>query len=343
MAGDDVLWEHDAHQRTDGCVLSPSLVIVRERWTKLVRLDPEDGRVLWTADVRKPWGQPAADASVSVYLNQHSYLQAFDTATGEPRWETDLAGPHGSIFRRPLVVGDAVVIGGSLTDVVALSAQDGRTLWTFDGGGRDPGVPLAGPGRTILVPNPRAERAWLLDAGSGQRLADLPCPARLVAGERSGVAWTGRSFVGVDPSGRIFAVSPDGELTEVLRPRSGVASAPPAVLGDLMLFENERCELVAHSLHTGQEVWRDAIHHRRAELWAVSLPAGRLVVGTAFGQLRFYDVDGTPVGKYTVGQHVNGPLSTTSEGDVLVAVDGRVAAVRAEGGARTHLRSAEVG
>lgn len=321
-----IRWAHDLHHRADiGTILEPSLIIAPDRYTKLSRLDPDDGRVMWTADVRGPWGWLAGDGVVCAYLNQHSFLECFDAVTGAQRWAVELSGRRRQIFGRLLVAGDVIITGGwrrGYSDLIAVSVSDGTVTWTLPTADRLLAAPVPGPEGTVLLPFPEERQAWLVETATGGIIAELLCPAR-------GCAWTGTDFIGTDERGCVIALDLHGDMVELVRHETGIATTVPVVADDLILFEDERGMLSAYRLATGLRLWQDPIHHRRGDLLpAATLATGQLAIGTSFGQLRIYDPDGRLTSKRTYGKRFYADLAATPSGTILAAIDGRIISIQ---------------
>jgi glucose dehydrogenase len=81
-----------------------------------------------------------AVAGGRVFANQGGRgIAAYDAASGEPLWESDLTGDGGVVNIQPLAVGDLVLAAtsslaqpGSRGVLFALDAGDGETVWSFD-------------------------------------------------------------------------------------------------------------------------------------------------------------------------------------------------------------------
>ncbi len=102
---------------------------------------PEDGpKVLWKRDVGTGFSGLAVAAG-RIYTmmaeDDKEYAVAFDAATGEEVWRTEIGALFPSDFgdgprSTPAVAGDNVVVLGSYGDLVALAAGDGARRWALN-------------------------------------------------------------------------------------------------------------------------------------------------------------------------------------------------------------------
>jgi outer membrane protein assembly factor BamB len=102
---------------------------------KLVALALEDGKSIWTSDVRTIWS-PAAGAA-RVFVASGSQLRAFDAATGREQWRTSLDQP---LAVAPVFDTGWLFAGTTSGLLFALRATDGAVLWKID-----LGAPLSAP------------------------------------------------------------------------------------------------------------------------------------------------------------------------------------------------------
>lgn len=55
------IWRRDLHQQPNSrALISKDLIILPERHTRLVRLEPQTGKLVWEAKVQNSWGWLAA-------------------------------------------------------------------------------------------------------------------------------------------------------------------------------------------------------------------------------------------------------------------------------------------
>src|SRR4051794_38904658 len=192
-------------------IITPNLMLVPERRTKLCRISPVDGGVVWASDLQNAFGWLAASDSSCTYLNQHSCLQCFEADNGVERWRVDLSGRHGDIFGHVCVAADCVIVGGwrGYSDIIALSLEDGAVLWTKSTYGRSVKAPVAGPDETLLLAFPEDDESVLVSALTGKEHARWSCPRTDNLPDGSPfVVRHGDSFLCISAQGGILALDP---------------------------------------------------------------------------------------------------------------------------------------
>lgn len=106
-----IVWERDLHQRGlgSGVAIAPGHVVVHERRTRLVSLDPDDGSVRWdVAAGAWPRDLVLAGSYCLVLPQIPSDLLCLDVHTGSLVWRAELARYSGNV----VVTGDTVLAGG---------------------------------------------------------------------------------------------------------------------------------------------------------------------------------------------------------------------------------------
>ncbi|MET8368324.1 PQQ-binding-like beta-propeller repeat protein [Micromonospora profundi] len=150
-----VLWSRLLHLRSNESTLagSPGALVVAERHSRLVRLDPETGASLWDQAVEDCWGTTAVAGECCLYLSQAGVLHCFDMHTGQRRWST----PDLSLRHHVSVAGSVVLLGGwrGYRGLTRLDLTNGQPL-----PGRIPGLT---PGSSLAWPLPVR---WDLPSGS---------------------------------------------------------------------------------------------------------------------------------------------------------------------------------
>jgi hypothetical protein len=215
MDGDVVAWQRDLHMRP-GVMRSRSvdgILITLERTSRLVRLDPRTGDLLWQASISDVWGDLALGTDVCVYLNGQGTMFAVELGSGRVLW----AEPE-RLYQRQLCVAGRVVISGAWRGYRPMQAYDldsGARLWS----GSEPlGTGTHRPAffqDGVLVSYRNTRELFLLDSSSGQvrERWDLPAPVR------SGV--DGAAFRVTAGGGVVFGCEPTA--IAVLEPSNGVS------------------------------------------------------------------------------------------------------------------------
>ncbi|MET8088388.1 PQQ-binding-like beta-propeller repeat protein [Micromonospora sp. NPDC005237] len=105
-----MLWSRPLHLRSGSqamAVASGSLVVA-ERHSRLVRLDPRSGAELWEQRVEDCWGTAVIAGERCLYLSQAGVLHCFDLGNGQRLWST----PGMSLRHYVSVSGSVVLLGG---------------------------------------------------------------------------------------------------------------------------------------------------------------------------------------------------------------------------------------
>jgi outer membrane protein assembly factor BamB len=263
-----------------------------------------DGRRRWSFDTRPERDRDGALGTALAFDQGTLYLatgmaeaMALDPADGKPRWRVDLPAPA----RGALTVADGrAYVTTTENHLLALSVEDGRTLWTYRG---QPTVTMAlglpaaavegdmvvagfGSGElaAIRASDGRAQWSETLSSASGGGLADIAAITALPVIDR----------------GRVFA-SGLGGITIALDLRSGrrlwerdvAASDTPWVAGDWVFLLTTGAEIACLGRDDGRVRWiaglqrfRDERRRRDPIQWAAPILAGgRLLVAGSNAQL----------------------------------------------------------
>jgi eukaryotic-like serine/threonine-protein kinase len=121
------------------------------------------GQKKWDISITLIAGPVLGTNGLMYGVSQAGDLHTWDASTGEPRWETSLAG-FAFGYYGPLVVGpEGHVYANTLTGLHAVDGDTGRLLWTAEGGM----VAVGGDGKVFLV---REEKVRALDSNTGVTL-----------------------------------------------------------------------------------------------------------------------------------------------------------------------------
>jgi outer membrane protein assembly factor BamB len=127
----------------------------------MVAVDVANGRERWTAPMASK--ATVSDGGVYAYTNagdnSHGVVDAYDLATGSPRWHTDVGVNIGPNDAPPAVAGDLVVVSrgtkeptGDEGRVEALEASTGGQRWGVDVSFRARVTTAAALGGSVLIP-----------------------------------------------------------------------------------------------------------------------------------------------------------------------------------------------
>lgn len=165
------------HLNASAMAASSGSLVVAERHTRLVALDPNSGDKRWDRRVEGCWGNLVLAGNRCLYLDQSGVLHCFDLGIGQPSWTRS-----GLRLRRHLsVVGDVVFVGGwrDYHPLSRLSLTDGTPL-PFDGSALAGAGPFAEPlplpdANTVLIAG-AGRPALIMMTASGAVRAEWPLP-----------------------------------------------------------------------------------------------------------------------------------------------------------------------
>ena len=159
-----ISWSVDLGQSTNSAPIVVENVIYMGGHFKIVALDMESGRTLWTRQTSGPVNSSLAAAGDNLYVGllDHSLL-ALDIKTGETRWEfltRDI------VTAAPVVAKGIVYIGSWDHYMYALDAADGNLIWKFRTNGRINNSPAVSDGSLYVTDSTGA--LHVLSARTGQ-------------------------------------------------------------------------------------------------------------------------------------------------------------------------------
>lgn len=197
-----------------------------------------DGRLRWVVPGQPQVAAVAASAAPAasggrvVFALPGAVLTAADAATGASLWTSSVPGVRPGLATAlvrdvtgdPVLWRDQIIAGSSAGRTAALSAEDGRVLWTADAGAMGPVWPVAD---ALFLVSDRNQLVRL-DAASGQTVWSVPLPGYLREGENRGPmhAHHGPVLAG----GRLIVASSDG-LVRLFDPADGGQIGQIAVVG----------------------------------------------------------------------------------------------------------------
>ncbi|MGW5641909.1 outer membrane protein assembly factor BamB family protein [Saccharopolyspora sp. NPDC003752] len=173
----DIRWERRLHQAGSVLALAPGHLVVHERNTRLVSLDPVDGSVRWDVPVGTwPRAVAIAGSRCLVIPQNTDQLLCLDLDSGERVWA---AGPYGFVGHL-VVAGDVVFAGGwrGYTPLRALDLETGRLRWKTDH--REHTVLPLPVGEGLLVGRPGDNIVRLIDQRDARPLTTWTLPQPLV-------------------------------------------------------------------------------------------------------------------------------------------------------------------
>ena len=270
---------------------------------------------------------------------------AVEAATGKVRWRVRTPAPTRGA---PAAVGGRVLVLTLENHLLALSAEDGRRLWTYRGQAVA-AVPLGLPapavdGETVVAGFPSGELVSLrVTDGRVLWTETLSAP---VGARRGGIAdIAGVHALPVISEGRAIAVGQGGTTMAVdlrsgrrLWERDVGGAVTPAVAGGWIFVVSTARELVALGRDTGQVRWVTPLNapspaggrsREPATFGAPLLAGGRIVVpGSGSEALLVNPADGAITGRLRLPGPVTLPVAVAGGTLLVLTTDGTLAALR---------------
>ncbi|MEU8265182.1 PQQ-binding-like beta-propeller repeat protein [Micromonospora sp. NPDC048999] len=227
-----VLWSRPLHLSSglQAMAVASGSLVVAERHSRLVRLDPRSGVQLWEQCVEDCWGTAVIAGECCLYLSQAGVLHCFDLDDGQRLWST----PGMSLRHYISVSGSAVLLGGwrGYHPLIRVALADGRCL-PFDGAAVAGAGPLAWPQPVRWRPEHDSAADAVLIAGTG-----LPKLLMMAASGAVLREWTLPAPVVFPDAGDSYGASNDGRFTFLSGRRTVMTFHP--VRGVQVLWHHER-------------------------------------------------------------------------------------------------------
>ncbi|MEU8424763.1 PQQ-binding-like beta-propeller repeat protein [Micromonospora sp. NPDC048835] len=243
-----VLWSRLLHLRSNESTLATALgvLVVAERHSRLVRLDPETGVPLWERGVEDCWGTTVCAGERCLYLSQAGVVHCFDIHNGQRMWSTPNLGLHRYIS----VTGSIVFLGGwrGYRQLLRLDLTNGQPL---------PGqFPAPAPGSSLAWPLPVRLDPERGSAADAILVATADQAALLLLDARTGVTrgeWSLPEPVRFRDSGIAFSVGEDGRVVFLSGRRTVMALYPGS--GVELLWRHDRDLPLLPPILTGRTLW----------------------------------------------------------------------------------------
>ncbi|MEU8213197.1 PQQ-binding-like beta-propeller repeat protein [Micromonospora sp. NPDC049044] len=243
-----VLWSRLLHLRSSpgALAVASGALVVAERHSRLVRLDPQTGAPLWAQNVEDCWGTTVVAGDRCLYLSQAGVLHCFDLHSGQRTW----SAPRLRLRHYVSVSGSVAFLGGwrGYRPLMRVDLANGELLpGPFPGPASDSSLawPLpvrmdpdrGGTADAMLIATAKQAALLLLDARTGvtKREWSLPAPVRF---PDSGVA---------------FSPSQDGRIVFLSGRRTVMALHPAS--GMEILWRHDRDLPPLPPLLTGRTLW----------------------------------------------------------------------------------------
>jgi len=322
-----VEWERNLHQAgsKSGLVVSTDALLVHERHTRLVRIDPLDGSVRWDVHVGPfPRAITVVGRRCLVLPQNTGQLLCLDMVTGERMWSTDLDRFIGHL----LATEDAILVGGwrGYTPLRVLDMVTGQLRWETDDLVHTVRPAIAGD--SFLIGEPGSSTVALIDRHEFRKISSLSLPQPLVdhddraaftptENHRFRVRCGLRSVVEIQP------------LTEIAREfvvaDRDLGSSAPVHAGGVIWMRDRQSGFAVADSHDGHVLPNVDLPQPPVDQ-VVAVGAGFVVAGT-FGTLFYLDIDGHVIAKETVSRRIRSLHRLGSE-RVLVMTKGTLLAAQ---------------
>jgi outer membrane protein assembly factor BamB len=227
----EIVWSRSLCIRSSATTVAASdVLVVAERHSRLVRLEPRTGALMWEQRVEDCWGTTAVAQGRCLYLSQRGVLHCFELHSGRPIWSR----PGLPLHRYLSISGSVIVLGGwrGYHPLTRIDLATG-TPSPFDSP-YAAGEPLAWPTTVQLRPDTdSAVDAVLLASASRAELRLEDPQTGTVLG-----TWLLPAPVQFPDSGNAFSHSDDGRVVFVSGRRTVMSLHPSA--GVETLWEHER-------------------------------------------------------------------------------------------------------
>lgn len=295
LASGRILWQGDAKtELTAGAGSDGQTTAVASANGTVVAFDErgvEKWRAKATSAVNIP---PAVGAGIVVVRSSDYRIQAFDAATGEPRWDIQRPGPALALkTNMQMIIVDGLVISGLPNGrLMAIGANNGAVQWE--------GTVSVSQGATDL-----------------ERISDVVGTPQIQGPLLCGVTYQGRMVC--------FDISQGGRPVWEHNFSSNTGMTTDA---QQAYAANQRDVVYAFSLVDGHEVWKqEGLRNRRLSAPAVVPQA--VAVGDFEGYVHFLSrTDGKLLGRVQVGgDAIISPLVATSRGVLVQTGNGNLVLV----------------
>jgi outer membrane protein assembly factor BamB len=303
--------------------LTPSLVVVHERSTRLVGLDRWTGSPRWDVSVGTyPRAVVVAGDRCLVIAQNSDQLSCLDVWTGALLWNTDL--PHWS--GHVVATADTVLVGGwrGYTPLMAFDLETGTCRW--ETAHRVDTVLPVPAGEGVLLGAQGGTEIWLIDPRNGEELSRWRLPEPLISGDDRS------AFTPVGPD-RFLArcglksvvdirLSP-AEVREFVRAEADLVSAAVEYTAGVLWLRELRGGYIAVDPAHGRVLWRVDVGQPLIDQ-VVQTRSG-FVVATNNGVLLLLDSVGQVVKRTAVARRI-AALRSAGLGELLVRTKGHLLA-----------------
>lgn len=329
-----------------GPVIASEVVYTVDAWGTVSAHALADGRLRWRADTTPEDGNAvglgggAAVGGDAVYVTTGAAeVLALAVADGAVRWRVRLPQPARGA---PTLAGGRIFVPTIENHLIALSAEDGRRLWTYRAGALTT-IPLG-------MPAPAVEGETVVAGfGTGELVALRVADGRVLWSESVGtgnasladiVGITGLPLI---DRGRVVATGMAGTTIAVdlrsgrrLWERAFGGPTGPVGAGDWVFAVTRNAQALALGREDGRIRWVTDLdpqpEGQRSDFARFGRPmiaGGRILLPSSRGELLLLDpADGSVAGRVSLGSGVTLPMALAGGTLVALADDGTLIALR---------------
>ncbi|MFC3126862.1 PQQ-binding-like beta-propeller repeat protein [Pseudoroseomonas globiformis] len=334
---------------TAGPVIAEGQVFAADAYGQVSAFDLNTGSRRWRFDTRPDDDSTGAVGAGCAFADGTLYVatgmaevMALDPATGKPRWRVGLSAPSRGA---PAIAGSRVFVPGIDGRLTALSAEDGRQLWSY-GSQATPAVPLG-------LPSPAVFEDFLV-AGfpSGELIALRPEDGQIIWTESlagAGLGGLAEIFgvrgLPVIQDGRVYAIGMGGTSMAVdlrsgrrLWERELGGTETPLPVGDWLFLVGGDGTLVAMGREDARVRWITDLNtppegkerdDEPASFAAPILAGGVLILPSSKGEaLQINPSSGQVTGRLSLPGSTTLPGAVAQETLVLLSDNGTLSAWR---------------
>lgn len=331
---------------TSGPVIAGDVVYTVDAWGAVSAHTLADGRLRWRTDTTPEdrgaialGGGAAVGGDVVYVTTGAAELLALAVANGAVRWRVTLPQPARGA---PTLADGRIFVPTIENHLLALSAEDGRRLWTYRGAALNT-IPLG-------MPAPAVEGQTVVAGfGTGELVALRVTDGRLLWSESVGSANASLAdIVGITglpliDRGRVVATGMAGTTIAVdlrsgrrLWERAFGGATGPVGAGDWVFAVTRNAQALALGREDGRIRWvidlEPPAEGQRGEATRFGRPmvaGGRILVPSSRGDLLLIDPAGGAVaGRVSLGSSVTLPMALAGGTLVALADDGTLIALR---------------
>ncbi|WP_376087269.1 PQQ-binding-like beta-propeller repeat protein [Roseomonas sp. CCTCC AB2023176] len=336
---------------TAGPIATADTVFTADAFAEVSAFDLARGGRRWRVDSKPPRESAgvagaglAFDGGVLYAATGAAEVLAMDPSTGEVRWRARTPAPARGA---PTVAGGRIFVTTLENHLLALSTEDGRTLWTYRGQ-QVLAIPLGLPsaavvGETVVAGFPSGELVALRAADGrvqwSEGVSGGPGSRRGGIAELGGI--TGLPVVAEE---RVIATGMGGTILSVdlrsgrrLWERDVGSATTPAVAGDWVFLTSTGGELVALSRLDGRIRWVSALDNRPenrrrrdpATFGPPMLAGGQILVPSSLGEIVVADpAEGAVTARIRTAGPATLPMAAVNGTILAITDDGSLTAFR---------------